>query len=493
MAAEKDFVYDAAAEAMVIGAAIASRQVRRGHVRLIADSEFLVPAHPPIWRALRRLENAGMDHDPAAFRRFVSDEGGTADDGYLDALEASATVPENLEWLVATMRWDACRARLFRGAFPELLALLKDPKAQPQQVMALAVGIARAVEGGGARRGVDRNEEVFREYRAETLARQVTRNYWPMGWDVLDGPADDLGVGKLTEGTAPGLTAVCAGLVGSGKSTFSGALAIKLAKMGRRVLYCIWEMRRIAMLDVMCASVTGLELDRIVQGRLDDEEVRRKLQAAAWITRRIKFMRNVFFDKDTDRGDDRRRRWQVDQNERNLDVIEGYVAESGCDVVIYDLFERALVDTAPQSQMRAMTRMQELHKSFGVYGLLMHQINLKDVESREDKRPTRADIKGSSGFVEAADQIFVLHREAQFKAVPDDSLELINYKQRMGKANWCVRFDWDGPTCRVGDGVEVPFDPSADDAAADLGDVGGIRTKSGSRRRGRQRMGDRDR
>lgn len=474
--ADEEFVYDAANEAVIIGAAVADAEARKRLVHTLGADEFLVGRHAAIWRALRGLTDTGLEYTPEAARKFLEREGGDSGASeYLGGIERDAEVPENLEWHTELMRWDATRARTLKGPVPELLRSLRDPKAVQGDVLGAARAVARALEGSG-RRFMRRREELYRQYRAEIAARRVARNVFPLGAPAFDE--------NLTEGFSPGRTTVTAGLPGAGKSTVWMAFAILLARQGRRPLYCAWEMEPESLIDVGVAHMTGIELRRIVQGDLDDEAAHRVDKATRWITSKVAFMENPFFARDTTRKP---------SNDRNLDVLEGYLAEAGCDVAIYDLWERMLPWRRPDDVSGALYRMQAMHKEYAVHGVIVQQLLLKDVEKRADKRPTRESIKGTGGYVEVADFILGVHRDAQFKAVDDTSVETICLKQRKGKANWSIRWRWDGERCRVDSPEEIPFDPGLE-AAVEAGDIGRIvkDVKDLKTGRGRRKIGRRE-
>src|SRR5690606_1068736 len=131
-----------------------------------------IPEHVVMQRALRVMEEHGLEYDGQVFRRLIADEGVPVDEGYIASVEEDAAVPENLDWHVETLRWDATRARIIRGPVPELIRALKDPKAGPDELTGAARAILRAVEGGAqGRRFIRRKEELARSYKAEIAAR----------------------------------------------------------------------------------------------------------------------------------------------------------------------------------------------------------------------------------------------------------------------------------------------------------------------------------
>jgi replicative DNA helicase len=348
---------------------------------------------------------------------------------------------------------------------------MKDPKASIDLVSSNARAVLRAVEGGGGRKHMCRKSELNTEYWAEIQARSAQGNVRSFGYPELDT--------YLVEGSAPQKTCVVTGLSGSGKSTFCADWTIRLAKMGRRPLYCALEMGPASTIDIMVSNLTGIPIRQIVQGHIPLEDMPRVRKAVAWITRNIAFMKNGFFSEELRKG--------KRTNDRNLDMFEGSIAESGCDVIIVDLWERILADLSYDGMTQALYRQQNMFEEYNVFGVIVQQLRLKDVEKRSDKRPTREGIKGTGAFVEVADQIFGVHREAQFKNVPDNTIELICLKQRKGEANWSIQYDWDGAKSSIsGIGREVSFDPGLDDVVG-IGGIEDIQTAKTKRKGGRSR------
>lgn len=449
----------------MIGAAIADADQRKVLVRTISPDEFLVPQHPAIWRALRVVVDRGLEYSPALMRRLVAEEGGVVEDSFLDDLERGAEVPQNLGWHVETMRFDATRARALQGPVPELVRKLREPKSSPDDVRAAARSVLRSLEAGG-RRFIHRPDELYKAYTAELTARRAVGNFFSMGWEPLDA--------MLSEGSMPQKTCIVGGLPGSGKTTWMCQLIVELAKRGRRPFYCAFESGAVSALDVMTSSMTRVPLAKIVSGGLEQEEIGRVNKAVRWLCDRVKFMENPFHDRDTVKG--------RPSNERNLDILEGYIAESACDVVVMDLWQRALVDHSPEGVTNALMRQQRMHETYNVFGILVHQLNLKEIEQRQNKRPTRDVFKGTSAFIEVADLLFGVHRDALHKSVPDDKFEVICMKQRKGKFNWCVQFDWDAERCLITGGREVPYNPGLDASPQfGSGDIGS-QIKTGFRR-----------
>lgn len=461
--------HDAFNETVVLRAAISSAEHRRSLVRQIAPAEFVAAGHDSLWAALRAMVDGGVEYTPEAARMLVKQHGG--DPTLLDLLEPGADVVPNLEWHVATLRWDAQRVRIAKELLPGLVDQLVDPKCRPDELAATVRGLERAITESHGRSHIRGAGELARAYRAEIASRRAKQRVYPTGWAAVDL--------RLTEGLAPGKTWVVAGLPGSGKSTAMAALLFNLVKLNRRPFVGAWEMGPISLLDVLVSHSTGMNLRAIVRGDLDDEEVDRVTRASDFFCRKIKFMGAAFYDAMA-RAKNAKQRGRP-SNDVPLDVLEGYLAESGCDVAVYDLWARCLCDRSPEGIESALFRQQAMHESLSIAGVIVTQMNVKDVEKRQDKRPTREGIKGSGAYTEVADLIFGVHRDAQFKSVQDDAIELICLKQRKGEVNWAVQFDWKADVCGISGGQEVPYDPGFDAVIGQTGDIAGIRTGQGGK------------
>lgn len=473
-AAQKDFVYDAANEALVIRAAIAlaheeERTAFRALVHSIGADEFLVSQHAALWRALRRVSDENLQYTNMVVTTFLAAEPVQPTVEQLEELETTAEVSPNLEFVVKTLRWDATRARVFRGALTELVRDLQDPRVATDKALSSARSVVRSLEGGTARRHIHRSDEREATYRAELERRREQGNKYPGNIAALDA--------NLTEGFMPGNCSVITGLSGSGKSTFAAKLAVELAKIGRRPLVCAWEMGSTSTLDVLVSMLTNIPLDTVCNGTYSADDQKRLERANAWVNKKLIFMENAFFSEVRETKRERR------TNDRNLDILEGYIAESGCDVVIMDLWDRLLADQSPDGVTDALYRQQNMCREYGFHGIMLVQLRLKDVEKRVDKRPTRESIKGVATFVEVPDLIFGVHRDAQFKDVPDNTLELICLKQRKGRSNWAVRFGYEGSRCQIVGGEAVAYNPGLETISEhdDIADPSAIRTRPRNR------------
>jgi hypothetical protein len=123
------------------------------------------------------------------------------------------------------------------------------------------------------------------------------------------------------------------------------------------------------------------------------------------------------------------------------------------------LWKRCLRQTKPEEEEDALLRQQSIAKETNVHCILVQQQRMKDVELRDDKRPTREGIKGTGAWVEVPDTILGTHRPALWKRVDDDKFEVVVLKQRWGVWPLAIEFDWNGEYGMITNGRVVPYDP----------------------------------
>ena len=199
-----------------------------------------------------------------------------------------------------------------------------------------------------------------------------------------------------------------------------------------------------------CLSLDWSRTD-LTEGRLTEEQIATLEDRMRALSKWVRFLANPF----------RRRAGKRRSNDENLDVIQGYIADSACDVFIADLWKRCLVQTKPDDEEDSLFRQQAMIEEMGIHGILVQQQRLKDIELRPDKRPTREGIKGSGAWTEIADNIFGVHRPHLWKPVPDTVLEIDILKQRYGEWPLAIEFDWDPRRGKITGGKSVEYDQPA--------------------------------
>lgn len=444
---------DPVTEQVVIAAACSNADARKLLFRRLVADHFAEPKHAAIWSVLGECDRRGLEFDLAVLRQLDPD----VDVDYLGQLmEARPELPENLEHHVQVLLWDHAKVSLVRGPLSALIQAVRDPRSEPERVRSLAMQVGQALDGKSDRKYLRDPDQLIREQMAELQARSDGLACWSYGVDGLD-YMDDAPAGKdparrLVPGPAPGQITVVTGVPGVGKSTVTARLILGLARQHRRVTVGAWEQKGGMTLEILAILSAGLSRARAFvpaeKGGFTPEEMdlirRRMLGISKWVT----FMEIPF----------NRQRGEKSSNERNLDIVQGYIADSGCEVFVADLWKRCLRRTEPDEEELALIRQQAMAEEMKIHCILVQQQRLKDIEARADKKPTREGIKGSGAWTEVADTIIGVHRPALWKDIEDNVIELDILKQRYGKWPQAVEFDWAPDSGLLARGRTVPYD-----------------------------------
>lgn len=415
----------------------------------VKPDHFFGKGHGPAWEGLGKLRRAGLEYSPETFRQLV---GGAADVDYLGKLIAAhPKKPPNIRHHVEMLEWDRARANAAAGPLDQLLKAIQDQTARPEAVRAYARNLAASFDGWGERRHLLDPNELVREAIADMRTRGDDKAVHLYGVEGLD--FDEQGEHRFIPGAVPGQITAIVGCPGTSKSTFTARIALGLEAKGKRILYGAWEMKGRVTLELLAVMSLGLSRKRAATGKLTEEELLAVEGEMNRLSARIRFLKLWVADEERGRGNRR-----VSNGER-LDRVHGYIADSGCDVAIFDLWKRVLSFTEPDDEEQALIRQQSIAEETNTHCILVQQQRSKDVENRADKRPTREGIKGSGAWIEVPDTIMGMHRPALWKRVDDVTAEVIILKQRYGVWPAAVEFDWNGEFGSYENGRTVPYDP----------------------------------
>jgi len=469
---------DVVTEQAIIAAAIVDDAVRAALLKRFPPEAFQDETHRAGWRALHDLQRRGLAFDSPTFHQLLGDAARFAYFSELVEIHGPDAPPAaNLEFLTDALSWDRQRVAAASGPVASLLEALHDPKSAPERVRALARHVGEAFDGGaGAGRWLHDRAELVRSQVEDLRVRVAGRATYPYGIEGLDeyedGATDDRtggdigGTRRMIPGAAPGMITLLAGHSGSGKSTLAGHMALGLARQRRRGLYCAWEPQSGMTLELLACLSLGWSRTALIQGKdqrsprapMPHEQVVEVEERMHAIGKYVAFMSNPF----------RRARAERATNATNLDVFQEHLAAvPGASWAICDLWDRCLEDTRPDEEKRALFRQQAMALEQGVHVVLLAQ-QRKDVEGRQDKRPTREGITGSGAWTQVADTILAPYRPGQWKSVLDDKIEINVLKQRWGRWPLCISYDWDGDKGSLANARSVAYEHPSE------GGVGGV-------------------
>lgn len=455
-------------ETVILAAVMVSRPAADSLLPGYPPEFFYARGHARAWEVLREMHRRGLYYDPQTVAQM---SGGEVDVAYLDGLVRDRPEsPPNLRHHVDALRWDHARVEGARGPLAALLTALGNVTSAPDRVRSLAVQVADAFQGHGSDVYLRSARDVTLQHAKVLRDRRTGRACYSFGFPGLDVYQDGpfCGQPRMIPGTAPGMVSLVTGVSGAAKTSFTCAMIAEMARQGRRCLVGAWEPGAGMSLELIAACSLGMSRNDVSTGRFteqDENDLRAEMERLGeWIS---------FFELPFGSARSRER----NANDRQLDLVRQVLADSRCELFFADLMRRALKETDPDDEEQALYRLQSDGQKLHVHQVWLHQIRLKDVEQRGDKRPTREGMKGSSAWVEVPDTILGLHRPALWKNVPDDKLEIIVLKQRYGRWPLAVEFDWDAEFVSIEGGRSIDYQRPGeeDDMDAFL--------KAGSRRR----------
>lgn len=433
--------HDLVTEQIIIAAAMVDEGSRNYLMPRVGRDDFVEERHGVIWDSITELVRRKRGIDLQAIHSKVSSR---VDVVYLKGLfENYPKAPVSLKSHVDELRWGKVRADVIRGSLSDLMEELKDPNTPRQRIKALAKSVYSALSGTD--RSFISDSVVLAALQADEIKRRREVSVYPYGIENLDKYPN--GEHRMIKGAAPGHITLITGVSGSGKSALSTIIAFEQAVRMRKVLYGAWEESEGDVIEKLALMSLRWSRYKASIGDITDEQVDNLKERMEEIGNYVKFFKPPF-------SHDPKKKFT---NNMSLDMLYQNIVDSGAEVVILDLWERGIPDGSPESERRALFRQQQIAQETSTHCILVCQQKLKEIEMRSDKRPTRDTILGSSAWVDIADTIIGVHRPALFKAVPDDSVELIIMKQRCARAPMTVSFEWDGDRCFVGNGTDVEY------------------------------------
>lgn len=453
--------HDLVNEQILLAAALVDKPARDLLAQRVRPDMFLEEQHGRIWGAVLEAERKQVVPDVST---LVQLSGGALDKSYLDDLvTAHPRAPVNVRHHLDALMWDVTRAKAVNGPLAEFMQALRDPSSTPERVRALANQIPVSLQGGGSRKFLRDGKQLALETARVIAARRKGFAVYPFGLKALDvyGAADTdekgnsiAGQPLLVPGAAPGKTTVITGISGGGKSTLTALLVLHLARQARKVLYGAWEMGSEETLELLGCISMGISRSRVKAGQITDAEESALAVTMEAISQYVKFVDMPFL----------KQRGKRVTHDEVLDEIHAYIADGGCEVVVFDLWRRAFRRMRDEGEeAEALYRQQAIFEECQVHGILVQQQRLKDVEKRVNPRPTREGIKGSSAWVDIADLIIGMYLPSLMKGTPCTTAETIILKQRYGRWPLSIEHAWDGDLVKLTNGRIVAYDPGSEE------------------------------
>lgn len=237
---------------------------------------------------------------------------------------------------------------------------------------------------------------------------------------------------SLTSGFKKNELIILAARPSIGKSTLALNFAANVCKNKKHVALFSLEMGHDQLIMRLLSTYSGLSLNKIVSGNLNDEEMRLLMQARTTIN---KFPLYIDQSSTTNLRDIKAKCLKLKR--------EGHL-----DFIIIDYLQLLSSGENKANRVEEVSKisrgLKEMARTFEIPVLALSQLS-RGIEQREDKRPVLADLRESGSIEQDADIVMFLHREVPKKQEGEDTTkvvrsaktELIIAKNRQGVTDSC--------------------------------------------------------
>ncbi len=405
---------DAAAEGATLAAMIADEGFR-AEVLCEPEDLFGQAGHLALRRAIGALVERGDAVDAVIVAREAQVLGFQRADDLVRGLPAASGKYLSL----------LAQARLRRKTQEIGRALLLS-EANPEQALATAAESAVAALSGVGQRVVSVSEAGDAAFR---MARAGAPRVLRTGIRTLDETLRLIGPGDLVVvGARPSV----------GKTAYAVQVARRTAASGTGALFCSLEMDPKAISLRMVAQEANLPFVALAGNELDAKGWERAARA-------LKVVGSLPLSIGDASG-------ATPANIRAAAMRAKARFERGggrLGVVVVDYLQIMTPTRPERTRDREIAQisaaLKAMAKSMGVVVIALSQLN-RSLESRQDKRPTLADLRESGAIEQDADTVILLHRAQK----QSSGAEIFVAKQRNGETG-SVRATWHGPTMAFGE------------------------------------------
>lgn len=237
---------------------------------------------------------------------------------------------------------------------------------------------------------------------------------------------------SLTSGFKKNELIILAARPAIGKSTLALNFAANACKNKKHVAYFSLEMGYDQLIMRLLSTYSGLPLNKIVSGKISDEEMRLLMQARTTIN---KFPLYIDQSMTTNLRDIKAKCLKLKK--------EGHL-----DFIIIDYLQLLTSGENLRNRVEEVSKisrgLKEMARTFEIPVLALSQLS-RLLELREDKRPVLADLRESGSIEQDADIVMFLHRDTPKKQEGEDTTkvvksaktELIIAKNRQGATGSC--------------------------------------------------------
>ena len=440
--------YNEEAERAVLSACMLDAKAIRIVQRLgVTDEAFYREAHRRIYRAMVSLADAGAPLEVLAVADRLGRELPTVGGkDYLAELIDAVPTAANVGYHAQLVREAARRRQVIEACTSAAQLAYENETAAAAIVQGLTANLVPLAADDALHVGYQRVDPgpVLEIIERRMVGERVQA--YPCGIHAID---------EQTNGYRPGELIIIGAVPKAGKSVLAHQIALRHAETGQGVGIVSAELQAAQAIERMLNNLSGVTVRSTTRGHIARTEMPSLLRAAS----RLRAARLWIDDAATPSWDDVRVR-AIGLKAENPDVT----------MLVVDFLQLVRYQMRGRRGDEELTAvaygLKGLAKQLGVVMVVPCQLNYKDIEKRPDKRPELQDLQGSSGMVQAADQVILLYRPGMYFPESSSTIELIvpagGTRRTPAFTATCY---WRGDTMRIANEM---FDPDPEPEQREL-------------------------
>lgn len=432
--------YNQEAEEATIGAVLINPDNFIRVAGLLKDDDFFVFRHRLIWQAFAGMKAQGRDIDYLTVAGYLKEAGVLNDIGgpaYLTQLLNNTPDSVRVMAYADIVQRMSTRRKLIATA-QKIRALAEDGSKTVEEVSEASMDLIRQAS----------TRNTYGQYKTW---RESVQDYWDQvdnayttGNVIMGLPTGLRDLDAIIGGLHPEEFVVIAGRPGMGKSALAMSIIVNMfdKNPNARIGMFSLEMSNDQLVQRMNSMVSGVNLETVRNAAMSATEYKRFVDANG------KIAGYPLLPRDT--------------SGLTMERIRSYSHEwrmerGGLSMVVIDYLQLMI---APEHNAKGRKlnnendeitylskSCKELARELKIPVIALSQLN-RNLESRQDKRPQKSDLRGSGSIEQDADKIIFVHRPEEYDESAQKGLaELIVDKHRNGRTGTAITF-YDAPHTR---------------------------------------------
>lgn len=399
------------AENSLVGSILIDPRCLPAVSEIVGPEDFALEINKAIFRAALDLNRSGKTVDPVTIKKRARLD---ADQYLLELMETTGTA-KNAEMYAQEVRKSSMRRQILSLAQETLDGAEDEPR---DMIAKLQSGLEAVEQRDTMAELASPDEAMLAFFSHRDLVDAGGHGCVPTGLEPVD---RILGGGLLKSGLY-----ILAARPAMGKTALALQVIDHMAQYGP-VLFVSLEMDLEQIEARRIGRLAGLPGNRLLMGKLNDQEYSRVAQAA-----------------------DKIRALPVQVNKRPAATVTdiGHMARKvkGLRCIVVDYLGKITPDSRRQGRYEYMTEisgdLKTLARKYKVPVLALAQLNRANTE-RNDKRPQLSDLRDTGAIEQDADGVIFLHREDYYQEKVDrdpwepSELDIIVEKNRHGRTGTC--------------------------------------------------------